>query len=325
MRILVTGSEGFIGSHLVELLAAEGIDVVAAVQYNSFERIGWLEDLDTTKNITISTFDVRDYDMCRQLVSKVDTVIHLAALIGIPYSYRAIQSYLETNIFGTRNICHASLELGIKRVLIASTSEVYGSALFTPITEEHPLQAQSPYSASKIAADAIATSYANSFGLPLTIFRPFNAYGPRQSRRAIISHVISQCLSDSEDIEVGNLAPTRDFTFVKDTVKAIFGLTNHEVEPGTVFNIGTGSEISIAGLVNLIQSILETNKPIRQDAMRVRPQSSEVLRLVCDSTKLQNATGFRAMTDLKSGLTETIEWFSNNSHSKYYRGVEFVD
>lgn len=325
MKILVTGSEGFIGSHLVELLAGKGIDVVAAVHYNSFGRTGWLEEIIPRKNITVATFDVRDYGMCQRLISGIDVVIHLAALIGIPYSYRAIDSYLETNIFGTKNICQASLDGDVKRVLIASTSEVYGTAKFSPISEEHPLQAQSPYSASKISADAIATSYALSFELPLTIFRPFNTYGPRQSRRAIVANVISQCLSNSECIEVGNLSPTRDFTYVKDTIRAIHELINYNARPGEVFNIGTGTEVSISGLINSIQTIVGTNKPVRQESIRIRPLNSEVYRLVCDSSKIEKATGFRATTSLIRGLEETIDWVKSRENTGYYRGADFVD
>ena len=312
MKVLVTGAEGFIGSHLTELLLKKNYDVTALAQYNSFNDLGWLERIskEDNKRLNIISGDIRDPFFCHNLTKDVEIVFHLAALIAIPFSYLAPESYFETNAKGTLNICDSCVKNNVQRLIVTSTSEVYGTAEYVPIDENHPLNAQSPYSASKIAADAISTSFFNSFDLPVTIARPFNTFGPRQSARAIIPNIISQILSDNEFLKVGDTSPTRDFTFVQDTCQAFLEIANSKKTIGETINIGTNVEISINDLITLIKDITGSNIQIKQEEKRKRPKKSEVFRLVCDSTKLKELTGFNPDTSLKDGLIETVEWFS---------------
>ncbi len=312
MKVLVTGAEGFIGSHLTELLLKKNYDVTALAQYNSFNDLGWLERIskEDNKRLNIISGDIRDPFFCHNLTKDVEIVFNLAALIAIPFSYLAPESYFETNAKGTLNICDSCVKNNVQRLIVTSTSEVYGTAEYVPIDENHPLNAQSPYSASKIAADAISTSFFNSFDLPVTIARPFNTFGPRQSARAIIPNIISQILSDNEFLKVGDTSPTRDFTFVQDTCQAFLEIANSKKTIGETINIGTNVEISINDLITLIKDITGSNIQIKQEEKRKRPKKSEVFRLVCDSTKLKELTGFNPDTNLKDGLIETVEWFS---------------
>ena len=312
MKVLVTGAEGFIGSHLTELLLKKNYDVTALAQYNSFNDLGWLERIskEDNKRLNIISGDIRDPFFCHNLTKDVEIVFHLAALIAIPFSYLAPESYFETNAKGTLNICDSCVKNNVQRLIVTSTSEVYGTAEYVPIDENHPLNAQSPYSASKIAADAISTSFFNSFDLPVTIARPFNTFGPRQSARAIIPNIISQILSNNEFLKVGDTSPTRDFTFVQDTCQAFLEIANSKKTIGETINIGTNVEISINDLITLIKDITGSNIQIKQEEKRKRPKKSEVFRLVCDSTKLKELTGFNPDTNLKDGLIETVEWFS---------------
>lgn len=317
-NFLVTGADGFIGSHLVEHLLSQGHKVRALALYNSFGDIGWLSQIGNLEDLEVVLGDIRDFQICEEIVDGVDGVFHLAALIGIPYSYTAIDSYVQTNIVGTSNICKALTKTNNSPLITMSTSEVYGSAQQVPINENHPLQAQSPYSATKIAADAIATSFYNSYELPLTIARPFNTYGPRQSRRAFIPSVISQILNGSSEIKVGDTSTTRDLTFVKDTAQSLAKLMNLSPHNGDVYNIGTNNEHSIASIIGIIQELLETRLPLLQDSARIRPEKSEVLRLVCDNSKLLSLTGEAPTTDIKVGLGKTIEWMKANlTNSRY--------
>jgi NAD dependent epimerase/dehydratase len=314
---LVTGADGFIGSHLVEYLASKGIKVRALVQYNSFNNWGWLENIENQK-IEVVSGDIRDSHFCEKITNNIDIVFHLAALIAIPYSYQAPESYIQTNIIGTLNICQAAKKSKVKRVIHTSTSEVYGTAQYVPIDEEHPLKAQSPYSASKIGSDAIATSFANSYDLNLLIARPFNTYGPRQSARAVIPSIIIQIASGIREIKIGDLSPTRDFNYVKDTCKAFYNLSESNIASGEVINIGSNFEISIAETFNLIKEIMESDIKFINDEQRFRPQKSEVFRLWCDNTKIKKLTGFQPEFNLKQGLIETISWFSDpNNIAKY--------
>ncbi len=312
--IAVTGSEGFIASHLVEALVQRGHTVRAMVQYNSFSSAGWLDKMapEVLEHVDIVMGDVRDHRSVMDLTNGVDAVCHLAALIAIPYSYQAPESYLATNAAGTLNILEAARTHGTPRVIHTSTSEVYGTALTVPIAETHPLQAQSPYSASKIAADKFAESYHLSFDVPVVTLRPFNTYGPRQSARAVIPTTISQIAAGKREIQLGALDPTRDFNFVLDTVNAFLALldADNSVLGGT-FNAGSGGEISIGDLVKLIAAVMETEVEVTLDPARVRPAGSEVMRLVCDSTLLQDATSWKPQYTLEEGLSQTANWFCN--------------
>ena len=285
MKVLITGADGFIGSHLTELLLKEDYDVTALAQYNSFNDLGWLERVsrENNKRLNIISGDIRDPFFCNNLTKDAEIVFHLAALIAIPFSYLAPESYFETNVKGTLNICDSCLKNDAQRLIVTSTSEVYGSAEYVPIDENHPLNAQSPYSASKIAADAIATSFFNSFDLPVTIARPFNTYGPRQSARAIIPNIISQILSDKEVLKVGDISPTRDFTFVQDTCRAFLEIAKSKKTIGETINIGTNNETSINDLITSIKDVTGSNIQIKQEKKRKRPKNSEVFRLVCDA------------------------------------------
>lgn len=312
MKILVTGAGGFIGSHLTELLIREGYDVKTFVRYNSKNNWGWLESSPAKKNIEVVSGDIRDYDSVYNALKDCNAVFHLAALIGIPYSYVSPKAYIETNITGTYNILQASKELNLTQILVTSTSETYGTAQYVPIDEKHPMVGQSPYSATKIAADQLAISYFRSFNLPVKIVRPFNTYGPRQSARAIIPTVISQLLSGKEKLSLGNLSPTRDLTFVKDTCKGFFEIFRSEKLFGEVTNIGMGNEISVGDLVNKITSLISSKAIIEEDKIRIRPENSEVERLLCKNTKLISNTNWKPDYNLDNGLIETIDWLKEN-------------
>jgi len=316
---LVTGADGFIGSHLVEMLVAQGYQVRALALYNSFNDWGWLEDTPCLSDLEVVCGDVRDPFFCRHITKDVDVIFHLAALIAIPYSYVAPQSYVETNVTGTLNICQAALDNGVKRVIHTSTSEVYGTAQYVPINEEHPLQAQSPYSASKIGADAMAMSYFNAFELPLTIVRPFNTYGPRQSARAVIPTIISQIANGAKEIKLGDVSPTRDFNYVEDTCRGFIALAECEEAIGKTVNIGSNYEISVADTLNLIKKIMKSDVEFIVDDARLRPEKSEVFRLWCDNSKIKALTGFEPSYSIEQGLTKTVDWFTQAENLKKYK------
>jgi NAD dependent epimerase/dehydratase len=311
MTALVTGADGFIGSHLTELLNKKGYKVKAIAQYNSFNNWGWLEDVPSNNKLEIISGDIRDPNFCRNIMKDVDIIFHLAALIAIPYSYIAPTSYIDTNIKGTLNICQAARDYNVKRIIHTSTSEVYGSAKYVPIDENHPLQAQSPYSASKIAADAIAMSYYYSFNLPVTIARPFNTYGPRQSARAIIPTIITQIASGSKLIRLGDLSPTRDFNYIEDTCNGFIAIAESDNTNGETINIGSNTEVSVSHSLKLIKELMNSDVEFKSEEKRFRPEKSEVIRLRCDNSKIIKLTGFKNEYDLRSGLLKTISWFSN--------------
>lgn len=317
-KVLVTGADGFIGSHLTELLLSEGYAVRALSQYNSFNNWGWLEDI-KHHALEVVCGDVRDPNFCRHISKDVDTVFHLAALIAIPYSYIAPDSYVDTNIKGTLNMCQAARDMGVRRLIVTSTSEVYGTAQYVPIDEKHPKQPQSPYSATKIGADAIAKSFYNAFNLPVVIARPFNTYGPRQSARAIIPTIITQIANGVRQIKVGDLSPTRDFNFVKDTCRGFLALSKAEGIEGEEINISTNSEISMADTLKLIAEIMGADVEWVQDAQRLRPGKSEVFRLWGDNSKITSLTDWRPQYDIRKGLEETIKWFSDKENLKKYK------
>lgn len=310
MKALITGADGFIGSHLTELLVREGYEVKALSQYNSFNYWGWLESVDCLSNIEVLSGDVRDPHYCKHITKDVDLVFNLAALIAIPYSYVAPDSYVDTNIKGTLNICQAALENGVQRVIHTSTSEVYGTAQYVPIDEKHPLQAQSPYSASKIGADAMAMSFYNAFDLPLTIARPFNTYGPRQSARAVIPTIITQIASGKKQIQLGDTTPTRDFNYVTDTCRGFLELARCSEAIGETVNIGSNYEISVGDTLNLIRELMGSDVEFLTDEQRLRPGKSEVFRLWCDNTKIRGLTGFEPQYSIRQGLQETIDWLT---------------
>lgn len=319
--VLVTGADGFIGSHLVELLLTEGYRVRALSVYNSFNYWGWLDDM-RHENLEVVCGDVRDPNYCREIVRGCDIVLHLAALIAIPYSYVAPDSYVDTNIKGTLNICQAARDAGVRRVVVTSTSEVYGTAQYVPIDEKHPRQPQSPYSATKIGADAIAKSFYNAFDLPVVIARPFNTYGPRQSARAIIPTIITQIANGAREIKVGDLTPTRDFNYVKDTCRGFLALARAEGVEGEEINISTNTEISMADTLTLIAKIMNADVTWVRDEQRIRPGKSEVFRLWGDNTKITTLTDWRPEYTIERGLAETIEWFSNPANlAKYKSGI----
>lgn len=319
-RALVTGADGFIGSHLVEALVKDGYQVRALCYYNSFNDWGWLENSPVKKDIEIITGDIRDPFFCRKISENIDYVFHLAALIAIPFSYSAPQLYVETNVTGTLNMCQAALDCKVSKIIHTSTSEVYGSAQYVPIDEKHPLQPQSPYSASKIGADAIAMSYFNSFNLPLAIARPFNTYGPRQSARAVIPTMISQIASGKKQINLGDVTPTRDFNYVADTCRGFLSLANSDKAIGTTVNIGSNYEISIADTFKLIAKIMNRDDiQWSQDPARIRPEKSEVVRLWCDNKKIHELTGFKPQVNIEQGLKQTIDWFTQPENLKRYK------
>jgi NAD dependent epimerase/dehydratase len=299
-KVLVTGADGFIGSHLVELLVAKGYKVKALAQYNSFNHWGWLEDITCKDQVEIICGDIRDPHFCRHITKNVDMIFHLAALIAIPYSYIAPESYVSTNVTGTLNICQAALDKNVSRIIHTSTSEVYGTAQYVPIDEKHPLQAQSPYSASKIGADAMAMSYFNAFDLPLTIARPFNTYGPRQSARAVIPTIISQIANGEKQIKLGDVSPTRDFNYVEDTCRGFLALAENQSCIGETINIGSNYEISVGDTLRLIKEIMGSDVEFILDEQRIRPEKSEVNRLWCDNTKMNKLTNFTPQYDLKT-------------------------
>lgn len=316
--VLVTGADGFIGSHLTELLLSLGFRVRALAQYNSFNSWGWLEGI-TSPDLEVVCGDVRDSDFCREITAGCGTVFHLAALIAIPYSYIAPDSYVDTNIKGTMNMCQAARAAGVDRIIVTSTSEVYGTALEVPIPESHPRQPQSPYSATKIGADAIAESFYNSFGLPLVIARPFNTYGPRQSARAIIPTIISQIASGMRTIKVGDLSPTRDFNYVADTCRGFVALAQAPGIEGRNINIATGTEVSMAETLRLIAEIMEVDVQYVVDPERLRPSKSEVRRLCGDNTLITTLTDWRPQVSLREGLERTIGWFTDPANLARYK------
>jgi len=318
-KILVTGADGFIGSHLTEMLLSKGYKVKALSYYNSFNYWGWLEDIPANKNLEITTGDVRDPHFCKMISKNVDIIFHLAALIAIPYSYAAPDSYVDTNIKGTLNICQAAIENGVKRVIHTSTSEVYGTARYVPIDEKHPLQPQSPYSASKIGADSMAMSFFNAFNLPLTIARPFNTYGARQSSRAVIPTIITQIANGIKEIKLGDVNPTRDFSYIKDICNGFIQIAECDKTIGEVINIGSNYEISIGDIFELVKKIMNSDVKFITDNQRIRPEKSEVFRLWCDNKKIFELTGFIPKYSIEEGLKETIEWFMNPENLKKYK------
>ena len=318
-NVLVTGGDGFIGSHLVEMLVQSGFQVKALSLYNSFNSWGWLEDIECKNDIEVLCGDIRDAHYVKKISKNIDIIFHLAALIAIPYSYVAPDSYVDTNIKGTLNICQAALENNVSKIVHTSTSEVYGSAIYVPIDEKHPLQPQSPYSATKIGADSLAESFYRSFDLPLTIARPFNTYGPRQSARAVIPTIITQIASGKKQIMLGDTSPTRDFNYVKDTCSGFIQLAECENTNGEIVNIGSSYEISIADTLELIRKIMNADVTFVTDKKRIRPEKSEVNRLLCDNTKINKLTGFAPQYSLEQGLRKTVEWFTNPENLKKYK------
>ena len=322
MKVLVTGADGFIGSHLTEALLKDGYPVRALAQYNSFNNWGWLEDIRPNSNLEIVCGDVRDLNYCREISKGIDVIFHLAALIAIPYSYIAPESYIETNVKGTLNMCQAAKDNRVKRILVTSTSEVYGTAKYVPIDEKHPLQPQSPYSASKIGADAIAMSFYNAFKLPLTIVRPFNTYGPRQSARAVIPTIITQIASGMKEIKLGDTSPTRDFNYVEDICQGFILLSQCDKAIGETVNIGSNYEISIKETFELIKDIMHSDAKLVINDQRIRPEKSEVFRLWCDNSKIKALTGFEPKYSIREGLEKTVEWFTNPQNlGKYKPGI----
>jgi NAD dependent epimerase/dehydratase len=318
-KVLVTGADGFIGSHLVELLIFEGYQVRALSQYNSFNNWGWLENVNCKDKIEVVTGDIRDPHFCKEITKDIDIIFHLAALIAIPYSYRAPDSYVDTNIKGTLNICQAAKENGNIRVIHTSTSEVYGTAQYVPIDEKHPMQAQSPYSASKIASDAMAMSFYNSFDLPISIARPFNTYGPRQSARAVIPTIITQIVNGAKEIKLGDTSPTRDFNYVEDTCRGLIAIAENNLTIGETINIGSNFEISVKDTLELIKKLMGSDVHFITDAQRMRPEKSEVVRLWCDNSKIKKLTGFSPKIDISGGLQKTIDWFTKPENLKKYK------
>jgi len=324
-RILVTGADGFIGSHLTEELVRCNYDVRAFVQYNSFNSWGWLDRSPPAIKQSLDIFagDIRDPNGVRQAMKGCEVVLHLAALIAIPYSYHSPDTYVDTNVKGTLNILQAARDLGVERMVHTSTSEVYGTARFVPITEEHPLQGQSPYSATKIGADQLAISFYSSFGLPVAIARPFNTYGPRQSARAVIPTIITQIANGRTRLKLGALEPTRDFNFVLDTVRGLIAVAKADAAVGEVVNIGSNFEISIRDTAMMIADIFGASIEFETDLQRVRPEKSEVERLWADNSKLKRLTGWQpeygSGNGLRQGLAQTIEWFREPSNLVAYK------
>lgn len=318
-KVFVTGSEGFIGSHLTERLVELGADVTALVQYNSFNNWGWLDTFDKKilENIEVITGDIREYDNMKRAIKGKDVVFHLAALIAIPYSYLSPMAYVRTNVEGTTNVLEACRDYDVEKIIHTSTSETYGSALYVPIDEKHPMQGQSPYSASKMAGDKMAESYYKSFELPVATIRPFNTYGPRQSARAVIPTIISQILAGKKSIKLGSLTPTRDFNYVKDTAEAFIKIAENDKTIGEVINAGTGKEISIGDLVKKIIKLSGKEVEIQCDEQRIRPKDSEVNRLLCDNRRILELTDWKPNYTIDEGLKETINWIEDNM--KYFK------
>ncbi|MDA3832335.1 MAG: NAD-dependent 4,6-dehydratase LegB [Spirochaetales bacterium] len=324
-KILVTGADGFIGSHLVEELVRRGHDVRAFVLYNSFNSWGWLDQAasEVKKSINVFAGDIRDPHGVKESMKGCDVVLHLAALIAIPYSYHSPDTYVDTNIKGTLNIVQAARELGVEKIVHTSTSEVYGTARFVPITEEHPLQGQSPYSASKIGADQIAMSFYNSFETPVAIIRPFNTYGPRQSARAVIPTIITQIANGKRVLKLGAIHPTRDFNYVADTVNGFIAVAESDKSVGEVINVGSNFEVSIGDTVRMIAEVMGAEVEIETDEVRLRPEKSEVERLWADNGKAERLLGWKpeyaGLEGLRVGLTQTAEWFSNPENLRNYK------
>ena len=318
-KILVTGAGGFIGSHLVEELVKENANVKAFIKYNSKNLWGWLEYSDIKNEIEVISGDIRDYDSVIKAIKNIDIVFHLAALISIPYSYVSPLAYIRTNIEGTYNILQASLEKGIKKILHTSTSEVYGTAQYVPIDEKHPTNPQSPYAATKAAADQLALSYYRSFNLPVAIIRPFNTYGPRQSTRAVIPTIITQLLSKKNKLELGSLQPTRDFNYVLDTVNGFIAIAKSNKGCGEIINLGTDSEYTIKETAEIIMKLMGKKVNIMADDIRKRPSKSELERLHANIDKVKKLVGYKPKFTFKQGLTKTIKWLSNPENIKYYK------
>lgn len=314
MKALVTGAGGFIGSHLVEYLLKQHYEVVAFVRYNSRNSWGWLESIPANNNLTVYSGDIRDLDSVKDSMKDVDVVFHLAALIGIPYSYVSPLAYIKTNVEGTYNVLQSARELGVKRIVHTSTSEIYGTAQYVPIDEKHPINPQSPYAATKSAADQLAISYYRSFGTPVSVIRPFNTFGPRQSARAVIPTIITQLLSGNTTIKLGNLTATRDMNYVKNTVDGFFKVGLHENSLGETINLGSNREISIGDLVELIGELMNLEVNVEVDKKRIRPSKSEVERLLCNSEKAYELTGWKPKFTLEEGLKDTINWLKDNLH-----------
>ncbi len=311
-KVLVTGAGGFIGSHLVEKLSARGYHIKAFVHYNSRNSWGWLETLNCKTPLEVITGDIRDIDIVRGAMRDVKMVFHLAALIGIPYSFCSPQAYFQTNIKGSLNILQSAMDLDVKKIIITSTSEIYGTAQFVPIREDHPINPQSPYAATKSSADLIAVSFYRSFNLPVAIVRPFNTYGPRQSARAVIPTIITQMLNSNNKIKLGALNPTRDFTYVEDTVEGFILAGESSKTAGEIINLGSGSEISISDLARLISKYLNCSLKIESEDDRKRPVNSEVTRLIADNSKAKRLLKWMPKYNLEAGLKKTIAWFKNN-------------
>ena len=320
-RVLVTGADGFIGSHLTEVLVAQGCAVRAFVYYNSFNSWGWLDTLPDEQRRELDVFagDIRDGNGVRKAMVDIDVVLHLAALIGIPFSYHSPDAYVDTNVKGTLNVLMAARDRDIERVLVTSTSEVYGTARYVPIDESHPMQGQSPYSATKIGADRIAESFYRAFDLPVVIARPFNTYGPRQSARAIIPTVITQLLSGSQEIRIGAFTPTRDFTFVGDTARGLAALAACPAAVGREVNLGSGAEIAVGRLAELLIELVNPAARLVGDEQRLRPEKSEVDRLLCDPGLARELTGWHAEVPLREGLRRTVEWFRDEANLGRYK------
>lgn len=320
-KVLITGADGFIGSHLVELLLAEGCQVRAFVFYNSFNSWGWLDTFskDVLKKIEVIAGDIRDPHGVRSVMKDIEVVFHLASLIAIPFSYHSPDAYVDTNVKGALNILQASRELETSRIVMVSTSEVYGTARYVPIDERHPFQTQSPYAAAKLGADRLAESFYCSFGTPIVIARPFNTYGPRQSARAVIPTIITQVLAGAPEIKLGSLTPTRDLNYVEDTCRGLVALAKCEGAIGKEVNIGSGTEVSIGELATQILKYMGSSATISHDKVRTRPERSEVERLVCDSRLIKTLTGWKSSVSLQEGLRRTIEWFRNPDHLKRYK------
>ncbi|MEM7550832.1 MAG: NAD-dependent 4,6-dehydratase LegB [Bacteroidota bacterium] len=320
-KVLVTGADGFIGSHLTELLVKEGYQVRAFIYYNSFNSLGWLDTLSKDKldEVEIFSGDIRDPNGVRTAMKDIDVVFHLAALIAIPFSYHSPDSYVDTNVKGTLNVIQAARDLVLERVLVTSTSEVYGTARYVPIDENHPRQPQSPYSASKIGSDCIAESFYRSFNLPITIVRPFNTFGPRQSARAVIPTIITQLLAGKEEIKLGDLTPTRDLLYVADTVNGFLQISKSDKLVGQEVNIATEQEISIGDLANEIIGQIKPDATIVTDTQRLRPERSEVFRLYGSAKKIKEYTAWHPNYDLKQGIAETIKWFSEGDNLLKYK------
>ena len=329
-KVLVTGADGFIGSHLVEALVRRGCDVRALVLYNSFGTRGWLDHLpdDVGSRLEIVAGDVRDPHGVRTIVADCDVVFHLAALIGIPYSYHSPDSYVETNVRGTLNVVQAARDLGVEKVVHTSTSEVYGTARFVPITEAHPLQPQSPYSASKIAADQMALSFHHAFGTPVAVCRPFNTFGPRQSCRAVIPTIITQLAAGKKAIRLGALHPTRDFSFVTDTAAGFIAIAESDRTVGEAVNLGTGFDISVGDTARLIADLMGVPLEIDTDEQRLRPDGSEVERLQAGTARAKELTGwsprYAGREGLRAALVETIAWFTDPAHLRFYRPDDYA-